>query len=101
MKIGILSDTHNQTARVEAALELFRENGAGLLIHCGDIEDVPVVELFRGWRVHFVLGNCDWDETGLRRAMAEIGATLYDRFGHLDLEGKKLAFLHGHENMLL
>lgn len=101
MKIGIISDTHNQLARVTRALELFREHGAQMILHCGDIEDAIVVEQFQGWNVHFVYGNCDWDKQELQRSIKEIGATLHDNFGHLELEGKNLAFVHGHDIELL
>lgn len=101
MKIAVLSDTHNQDHRVERALELARERGAELVLHCGDIEDPPVVRLFRGWDAHFVLGNCDWDRDGLREAIASISGHLYNRYGHLDLAGRRLAFLHGHDSDLL
>jgi putative phosphoesterase len=97
MKIAILSDTHNHLARIGKALESARQRGVELILHCGDIEDPPAVALFAGWNVHFVFGNCDWDRDGLREAMADIGATLHDTYGHVEIEDKKLAFVHGHE----
>ncbi|MFO0925749.1 MAG: YfcE family phosphodiesterase [Gemmataceae bacterium] len=101
MKIAILSDTHNQDHRVELALALARDRGAEMVLHCGDIEDPPVVRLFRGWNAHFVLGNCDWDRDGLREAITSIGGQLHDRYGHLEVAGRQLAFLHGHDGDLL
>lgn len=101
MKIAILSDTHNQLARTGKALELARVRGAEMILHCGDIEDPPVVSLFAGWQAHFVFGNCDYDRVALADAIKDIGATLHPRYGHLELQGKKIAFLHGHEERLL
>src|SRR5688572_10851495 len=101
MKIAILSDTHNQLARTSKALELARRRGAELVLHCGDIEDAPAVALFAGWAAHFVFGNCDYDRVALADAITDVGATLHDRFGHLEIDGKKLAFLHGHDDRLL
>lgn len=101
MKIAILSDTHNHLPRVTKALELAEARGVEVVLHCGDIEDPPVVELFAGWDAHFVFGNCDWDKDALRDAMAGVKATLHDRFGHLELGGKRLAFTHGHIRGLL
>jgi putative phosphoesterase len=101
MKIGILSDTHDQLARIELALNLLRAEGAEAVIHCGDIESPAAVAPFAGWQSHFVYGNCDWDRQGLARAIAEAGGTLHDRFGHLEAEGVRLAFLHGDDARLL
>ncbi len=95
MKIGVLSDTHGRADTVAAALAEFRARGVELLIHCGDIDDAETVASFAGWPVHFVYGNCDGDRAGIRRAIEAIGATLHDPFGHLDIEGKAIAWLHG------
>ncbi|MFO0876646.1 MAG: metallophosphoesterase family protein [Gemmataceae bacterium] len=101
MKIAVLSDTHNQLARTRKALELAREAGADLVLHCGDIEDPPIVQAFAQWTAHFVLGNCDWDCLALEEAIEAVGGTLHRSYGHLELDGKKIAFLHGHHQALM
>jgi len=101
MHIGIVSDTHGRPRTAEAALRTLRERGITTVLHCGDIDDTDTVELFRGFTAHFVFGNCDWDREGLRQAVAEIGAELHEPFGHLELEGVKIAFLHGDDSRLL
>lgn len=95
MKVGILSDTHGRGETVRTALAEFRARGVDLVIHCGDIDDAETVRAFAGWTAHFVFGNCDGDRAGIRRAIEAIGATLHDPFGHLELAGKQIAFLHG------
>lgn len=95
MKIGILSDTHDEIERVGRALAVFRSAGAERLIHCGDITHPETVRAFAGWTIDFVYGNCDWNEGGLEAAMESIRATNHGRWGHLEIEGTKLAFLHG------
>jgi putative phosphoesterase len=97
MRIAVLSDSHGRNERVRAALDEVRARGVTTVIHCGDIEDPATIALFAGLDAHFVLGNCDWDEPGLRRAIAQAGATLHEGFGHLELGERKIAFLHGHE----
>ncbi|NIO23209.1 MAG: YfcE family phosphodiesterase, partial [Candidatus Aenigmarchaeota archaeon] len=37
MKIGIMSDTHDQTRRVRKAVDIFNKEKVELVIHCGDI----------------------------------------------------------------
>jgi putative phosphoesterase len=73
--------------------------GAGLILHCGDIEDADTVWLFPA-HSHFVFGNCDSDREVLRQAVADIGGVLYEPFGSLELDGKRIAFLHGDDTRL-
>jgi putative phosphoesterase len=101
MRIAVLSDTHSRTRTVAHALDLLRERDVRFVIHCGDIEDADTVGQFAGFTTHFVFGNCDATERdSLRRAMREIGATLHEPFGNLELEEVKIAFLHGDDNRL-
>jgi putative phosphoesterase len=101
MTIAILSDTHNQVERVRRVLDVLRQRGVRTVLHCGDIEESPVVELFAGFDAHFVFGNCDHDRDALAESMESVGAKLHENFGHLEVEGKKLAFVHGDDQRLL
>jgi putative phosphoesterase len=101
MKIAIVSDTHSRYADVRAALGAIKKRGVTTVLHCGDIEDGDTVRLFASLDAHFVFGNCDYDKEGLRRAMAEIDATSHEHWGHLELDGRKLAFMHGDDKSLL
>jgi putative phosphoesterase len=112
MRIGIMSDTHDREVSILTALELLRERGVELLLHCGDIESPETVQLFRGMPTHFVWGNWDGDGTRsrargkhrdytrLRQAIAGIGATVQEPFGHLELAGRELAWVHGDDRKL-
>lgn len=100
MKIAVLSDTHSRTAATLLALATIAERGIGLILHCGDLEDDDTVRLFPA-HTHFVLGNCDHDRDGIRSAVAEIGATLHDPLGNLEVVGRKLGFVHGDDKGLL
>jgi putative phosphoesterase len=95
MRIGIVSDTHGRRRTVELVQGLLRAEGAECVLHCGDIDDVDTVRLFRDLPTHFVFGNCDYDRTSLRQAMKEIGASLHESFGSLELDGRKIAWTHG------
>jgi putative phosphoesterase len=100
MKIAILSDTHSRYQTVETALQKIEAFNVELLIHCGDIEDAETVWLFPG-KTHFVFGNCDTERASVRQAVYGIGATLHEPFGQLELDGVKLAFVHGDDHRLL
>jgi len=101
MRIGILSDTHGRQQTAGAALQLLRERGIGTVIHCGDIDDVETVRLFQGFTVHFLYGNGDFDRGELEQAVQAIGGTIHGAWGQLELEGVKIAFLHGDDKRLM
>jgi putative phosphoesterase len=100
VKIAVLSDTHSRYATVDRALALLEGRGVELLLHCGDIDDAETVWQFPP-NTHFVFGNCDTERTSLRQAIHGIGATLHEPFGHLELPGANIAFLHGDDSRLL
>jgi uncharacterized protein len=102
MRIGVLSDSHGNIPMVVRALEVLRERDVQTVIHCGDIDDAATVSYFRGFDAHFVFGNCDHDRAGISDAIEAEGLTLHEPFGYLELDGKKLAFIHGddHHRML-
>jgi putative phosphoesterase len=76
------------------------ERGVELILHCGDIDDAETVRLFAGVPTHFVLGNCDMDQQSLRQAIQASRGILHEPFGSLELAGRKIAFLHGHDSCL-
>lgn len=100
MHIAIVSDTHSRTAAIQRALEIIAGRRIKLIIHCGDIEDDDAVRLFPA-HTHFVFGNCDYDRAGIRAAIENIGATLHEPFGHLEIAGKTLGFTHGDDKTIL
>jgi hypothetical protein len=101
MQIGILSDTHGKYATVEKALQVLQDRNINVVLHCGDIDDAETVWLFQGFTAHFVFGNCDIDRHAIRQAVYGIGETLHDGWGFLELEGIKIAFVHGDDHGLL
>jgi uncharacterized protein len=64
MKIGLLSDTHNNLPGARRALDLLVARGARHLVHCGDagediIDLLSAVWQEHGIRSHVAIGNCD------------------------------------------
>lgn len=95
MKIGILSDTHDQVERARIAVEALKSRGAEALIHCGDFTTDDVVYECVGIPGYFVFGNCDDDPARLRRAIQIIGGTCLERGGIITLGGRAIAATHG------
>lgn len=100
MLVAILSDTHSRERTIRKALELIEPRGVEALLHCGDIEDPEIVGLFPA-NTHFVFGNCDHDRAGIRRAVQASGATLHESFGHYEIGGLSLGFIHGDDGRAL
>jgi putative phosphoesterase len=100
MRIAVISDTHSRYATVEAALKLIEDRGVEVILHCGDIEDSETVWLFPG-KTHFVFGNCDKERASMRQAVHGIGGVVHEPYGYLELDGARIAFVHGDDRDLL
>jgi hypothetical protein len=87
MKIGILSDTHDQVERTSRAVAALVGAGAEALVHCGDLTVPEVVLECGGLPSYFVFGNNDFDRDGLLRAMALVGGRSLGRGGEVVLDG--------------
>ena len=98
MRIGIVSDTHGHIGNTIQAVRVLQDHKVELVIHCGDIGSIDVVELFAGTPTHFVFGNVDSSAEQMRRAIEQAEQTCHGRFGSLDLEGRKIAFLHSDDS---
>jgi putative phosphoesterase len=101
MLIGVVSDTHGSVPNTLKAVTLLADYPIAAVIHCGDIVSSSIIPLFSEWPAHFVFGNCDGDTPSLRRTIRDAGQTCHDRFGELELDGKKIAFLHGDDSARL
>lgn len=95
MRLGIVSDTHGQVNFTREAVRMLESLEVDEVIHCGDIGSVEIVPLLATWPAHFVLGNVDDNEAALRTAIEQCGGNFHGRFGSLQREGARLAFLHG------
>jgi putative phosphoesterase len=95
MRIGILSDTHDQVQRTRYAVAMLVASGAKALIHCGDLTTADVVDECSALPCYFVFGNCDYDCESLRQAIHRVGGTCLDRGGLISLGKRRLAVSHG------
>lgn len=98
MRIGILSDSHDQIGRTAAAVALLAAEGAEVLIHCGDLTEPTIVHTVAGAGVpcHYVLGNNDFDLEGIERAVVATGGTMLGWAGEIELAGRRIGVTHGH-----
>lgn len=96
MLIGVLSDSHGRVEMTRKAVELLVSRGAETLIHLGDVGTEHVLDELIGHHAYVVFGNCDWDIAGLTRHAECMGITVVHPLGWLDIEGRRIAFTHGH-----
>lgn len=107
MKVGILSDTHGDVARTQAAIGLLLQQQVGAVCHCGDVGSEQVLEALatacapHGIPVYAVLGNVDHYEPGVVGYRAGGGVTLCGRRAALEVGGRKIAVVHGDDPRLL
>ena len=98
MRIGVLSDTHNNIGNLLKALRLFKEEGITKLVHCGDMVNITTAQQIAGFDLIYVNGNMDDsaeavnDTLWMLNANNETPGAAYT--GKLD--GVAIAVTHGH-----
>jgi putative phosphoesterase len=105
MLIGIISDTHGKTQRLARAMDIFRDHGVDVLVHCGDIVSEKCVEQLASWPgdVYLVAGNMDRPHLEAIERQADAGGVHFARnFITVPLENDAyLAATHGHLDTML
>lgn len=94
MKVGIVSDTHDNLDIVQRAVDHF-EGTADVVVHCGDIVSPFAARAFESDEFEFyaVRGNND-GEWALKQLVDEIGVYLGE-MGELVLDDRHVAVYHG------
>lgn len=94
MQVGIVSDTHDNTDLIAAAVEQFEAAGVGTVVHCGDFVAPFSVTPFEGdWTFYAARGNND-GEWAIDSTVEEFGTHLGE-MGELTLDGQDVAVYHG------
>ena len=92
MKIGVLSDSHDNLPKIRQALKLFREAGAACLVHAGDfVAPFAVRELlqFPG-ECYGCFGNNDGERAGIRKLWDHV----YDPPHMIVVAGRRILLMH-------
>ncbi len=102
MKIGIISDTHDDVTNINKAIEIFEKNEIESIIHAGDIISPPMVKEFKkitkkGVSFFGVFGNNDGERKGLKNAFEFIGGNLLGDEGKIEMDGLKFCIYHGQD----
>ena len=95
-KVGIISDTHDDTAQAKKAVLQFKKAGASVVLHAGDWVSPFTARIFEGFKIFGVYGNNDGDLIRLNQVVEkELGGKLNKRFEDILLDDKRVALLHG------
>ena len=96
MKIGIVSDSHDNVPMLKRAIDLFNELSCDLVIHAGDIVapfSIAVMGRCRcPWKA--VYGNNDGEKVGLKMKAAACGGSIDDPPLMVEADGLRIVVLH-------
>ncbi|MFB6180254.1 MAG: metallophosphoesterase [Candidatus Nanohalobium sp.] len=100
MKIGIVSDTHDNIEKAKASVNFFEEENCETVIHCGDMVAPFTAELFDAdFNFHAVRGNND-GEWNLKQVVEQFG-NFYNNTAELSIQGLQIAVYHGTEEEIV
>ena len=104
MLIGIISDTHDNLPMVEKAVKKINAENVSLVLHAGDYVSPFVIPKFKALNAKLigVFGNNDGDHEFLKKRFSENeNCEVRERFAEINIDGFKIALLHGDNNELL
>ncbi len=99
MRIGIISDTHDDIMNVKQAIKIFNQYSVEYVIHAGDYVFPGIVLEFKNLNknINFIgiFGNNDGEKFGLVKSFISIGGNLMGDFGELRIEDEIFGIYHG------
>lgn len=100
MKVGIISDTHDDIDNTNKAIDIFEKHEVQAIIHAGDIISPPIIKEFKrltqkNVKVYGILGNNDGEKRGLESAFSFINGEFLGESGKINLGGLKFGVYHG------
>lgn len=99
MRVGVLSDIHDNLGALERALDVFRSDGVRTLLFCGDFCSPIPARTLGAWEgeAHCVFGNGDGDRYRILDAARDGSAPalrLHGEHAELDVGGRRVALTH-------
>jgi len=96
MRIGVVSDTHNNLKNVARIVDIFNDRGVERVVHTGDITQAKTLDVFARLQapLHGVFGNNDQERESLGRAVAAHGFSFADPPLELAWHGQRILVVH-------
>lgn len=96
MRIGVVSDTHNNIANVREIVSLFNAAGVARVVHTGDITKAKTLDIFAGLDapLYGVFGNNDVERDALEASIRKHGFTFQEPPLELHWGGRRIVVVH-------
>ena len=96
MKIGVVSDTHNNHKNIEIIIDIFNDERVPVVIHTGDISNANTLERFSKLNSELigVYGNNDRNELGLKEVAQKNNFQFQDPPRRLNLLDREIVIFH-------
>ena len=96
MRIGVVSDTHNNLKNVARIVDIFNDSGVQRVVHTGDITQAKTLDAFARLKapLYGVFGNNDQERESLGRAVAAHGFSFADPPLELAWHGQRILVVH-------
>tara|TARA_Y100001970_G_scaffold250206_1_gene321719 strand:- start:41819 stop:42310 length:492 start_codon:yes stop_codon:yes gene_type:complete len=96
MRVGVVSDTHNNHKNVNKIIKIFNQEDVGVVFHTGDISNSKTLSLFQKLHANLigVYGNNDREERGLDEVCKKFKFTFKNPPLITELAEKRIAVLH-------
>jgi uncharacterized protein len=95
MKIGLISDTHDNIENILKAVREFKSRHVDVVLHAGDFVSPIAVESFAGIKLVGIVGNNDTNIPGLTSAFNKIHGELKGEIFEAVYDGINLVIYHG------
>ncbi len=99
MKVGIISDTHDDISNVRKAIKMFNNNNVSYVIHAGDYIFPGIIKEFSKLNVGIkfigILGNNDGERLGLYECFKNLKSDFYGDFAEIEIDSIRFGIYHG------
>ncbi len=97
MKIGIISDSHDDVENVQESINIFNRNDVEYIIHAGDYIFPGIIKEFvkSNAKLIGVLGNNDGEINGITKSFKDINGELKGEIGEIEIDKIKFGIYHG------
>ncbi len=102
MKVGIISDTHDDVENVQESIQIFNNNNVDYVFHAGDYIFPGIIKEFTNLNAKLigVLGNNDGEKNGILKSFIDINGELKGELGEVEVDGLRFGMYHGTDREL-